>query len=45
LPTSSTLSSALAGIAKLPTGEKERAIRAKRDFEERLHKGTYYEKE
>ena len=30
---------------KLPHGEKDRALRAKRDFEERVKKGTYYEKE
>jgi len=29
---------------KLPTGEKERALRAKSDFETRIRKGTYYEK-
>jgi len=28
---------------KLPPGEKERALRTKKDFEERLKKGTYYE--
>jgi phage-related protein len=30
---------------KLPHGEKERALRAKRDFEERVKKGTFYENE
>ena len=28
---------------KLPPGEKERALRAKSDFEARIKKGTYYE--
>ena len=28
---------------KLPPGEKERALNAKKDFEERFRKGTYYE--
>jgi phage-related protein len=30
---------------KMPHGEKDRAMRAKRDFEERTKKGLYYEKE
>lgn len=30
---------------KLPRGEKERAIRAKEDFERRIKKGDYYDKE
>ena len=29
---------------KLPPGEKERALRAKTDFETRIKKGSYYEK-
>jgi phage-related protein len=29
---------------KLPPGEKERALRAKADFEARIKKGAYYEK-
>jgi len=28
---------------KLPPGEKERALRFKKDFEERVKKGIYYE--
>jgi len=28
---------------KLPPGEKDRALRAKKDFEDRVKKGTYYE--
>ena len=28
---------------KLPPGEKDRALRAKADFETRMKKGTYYE--
>ena len=28
---------------KLPSGEKDRALRAKADFETRVRKGTYYE--
>ena len=30
---------------KLPHGEKERALRAKYDFEDRIKRGTYYDKE
>jgi len=30
---------------KLPPGEKDRALRAKADFETRVRKGTYYETE
>ena len=30
---------------KLPQGEKERALRAKTDFELRVRRGAYYEKE
>lgn len=30
---------------KLPAKEKERALRAKQDFERRIKKGNYYEKE
>jgi hypothetical protein len=30
---------------KLPPVEKERAIRAKRDFEDRIRRGVYYDKE
>lgn len=30
---------------KLPENEKERALRAKEDFERRIKKGIYYEKE
>jgi len=30
---------------KIPPGEKERALRAKADYEKRITKGTYYEKE
>jgi hypothetical protein len=30
---------------KVPPGEKDRALRAKRDFEERMQRGTYYDKE
>ena len=29
--------------AKLSSGEKDRALRAKADFETRVKKGTYYE--
>ena len=28
---------------KMPPGEKDRALRLKKDFEERVKKGTYYE--
>jgi hypothetical protein len=30
---------------KLPSGEKNRALRAKVDYETRTKKGTYYEKD
>jgi phage-related protein len=30
---------------KLPVKEKERALRSKKDFEERMKKGAYYEEE
>ena len=30
---------------KLPQGEKDRALKAKSDFEGRIKRGTYYEKE
>jgi phage-related protein len=30
---------------KLPTGEKDRALKAKSDFEARIKRGTYYEEE
>jgi hypothetical protein len=29
---------------KLPREEKQRAVRAKKDFEQRIKKGEYYEK-